>query len=326
MTTPNPPVPDSGDTLVIHEDLTQEILDGLRREPKHLPCKLFYDERGSQLFDQICELPEYYPTRTELGILDSFGSEMGEFIGPRACVIEPGAGSVVKIRKLIDHLDAPRWFVPLDISSDHLVTSVKALNALYPDLSILPIEADYMTDETIEEQLPDEGRRVVFFPGSTIGNFTPEEASSFLRRMAHWVGEGGELIIGTDLVKESSLLHAAYNDAQGVTAAFNLNILNVINRNCHAHFDPSRFQHEAVYNAQHRRVEIGLISLGDQEVEIDGEWIELADGEKIITEYSHKHTIDSFREQAEDAGFVQEHVWTDDRQWFAVRGLRAGTL
>lgn len=317
--------PDSrsnGATLVVHEDLTQEILDGLRRRPRTLPCKLFYDDVGSHLFDRICEQPEYYPTRTELHILDVHGEQMGRFIGEGACIVEPGAGSVVKIRKLLDYLWSPACFVPIDISSDHLTASVRELNRRYPDLNVQPIEADYMADDTIEASLPDNGRRVVFFPGSTIGNFTREEAAAFLARLARWVGAGGKLIIGVDLRKDPALLHAAYNDAAGVTAAFNLNILNVVNRLCDADFDPSLFAHEAIFNDQESRIEIRLISRRTQVVHVAGQRITLARGEPILTEYSHKYTVESFRQLAARAGFVSRHVWCDARQLFSVHGLQ----
>ncbi len=301
-------------------ELLAEVLAGLADQPKHLPSKLFYDQRGSQLFDQICEQPEYYPTRTELSILEQYAGEMAELIGPKCRLIELGAGSTVKVRLLLDKLDSPCCFAPLDISGEHLQEAARALHEAYPTLSIYPIVTDYMTPFEYPD-CPDAQRTVAFFPGSTIGNFTHAQAERFLQRVAEIVGEGGALLIGADLDKDPAILEPAYNDAAGVTAAFNLNLLDVLNEQFDAEFKPDNFTHRAVYVPAERRIEMRLYSDVAQQVQVADETFSFQQGEFILTEYSHKHTLESFAALAAKAGMQVEHVWRDDRKLFSVQYL-----
>lgn len=305
----------------IREEL-REVLAGLRVEPKTIHPKYFYDERGSQLFDRITETEEYYPTRTEIAILDEHGDAMGELVGPRALVIEPGAGSVTKIRRLLDHLDRPAAFVPIDISLEHLRKNAAILQEDHPDLEILPLAADYTNDYEIPEPSGDYRRRVVFFPGSTVGNFPREEALEFLRHLAEVAGPGGGLLIGVDLVKDGDVLHRAYDDSEGVTAEFNKNLLARFNRELDADFDLDRFRHLAVWNGEEERIEIYLVSERDQTVHVGGEAISFGEGERILTEYSQKFTRESFARMAAEAGFEVVRVWTDPKEYFSVQYLR----
>lgn len=304
-------------------DLLPEVLEGLRSAPKRLPCKFFYDELGSRLFDRICEQPEYYPTRTELAILREHGAAMARAIGPRALLIEYGSGSSTKTRVLLDQLDAPAGYLPIDISREHLRASAEQIAADYPALRVAALCADY----TNEIDLPDLGfgerRRVVFFPGSTIGNFEPEDVTPFLRRIHAACRAGGGLLIGVDLKKDKAVLEAAYDDAAGVTAAFNRNALVHVNRQLGADFDAEAFQHLARYDEVRGRVEIHLVSQKAQVVHIGGAAISFAEGERLHTENSHKYTVEEFRAVAARAGFVAEQTWTDAARRFSVHFLRA---
>lgn len=303
------------------DDLREEVLRGLTQEPKTLPCKLLYDQRGSQLFDEICELPEYYPTRTEIEIMSRYAGEMARLIGPNACIIEPGAGSIVKIRYLLNALVDPVSFVPIDISAEHLRQAAADVGADYPDLLVHSIEADYTQELEMPATLPAADRVVAYYPGSTIGNFLPTEAIAFLKRLARLVGPGGGLLLGVDLHKDVSIIKPAYNDAQGVTAAFNLNILQVVNNSLGSDFDPDRFEHRAVFNDRESRIEMRLISRRRQEVSLDGQCIQFEPGEPIITEYSYKHRLEDFQKLAREAGCEVEQVWRDHRGWFSVQYL-----
>lgn len=301
--------------------IRDEVLDGLQQTPKQLPSKLFYDATGSRLFDQICALPEYYPTRTEMGIMRRYIGAMAVRIGARAMLVEYGSGSSRKTRILLDRLDDLAGYVPIDISKAHLLQSAEALAEAYPELPIVPLCADYTT--TFE--LPDLGaeRTTVYFPGSTIGNFKPGPAQDFLRRIAAIEGAGGGLLIGVDLQKDVATLEAAYNDAQGVTAAFNKNVLARINRELDGTFDLDQFQHRAFYNADPGRIEMHLVSLADQRVVVDGVALTFDAGETICTEYSYKYTLDGFAELAQQAGFEVAEVWTDADDLFSVQYLVA---
>lgn len=305
----------------IQEEL-REVLAGLRAEPKTIHPKFFYDERGSQLFDRITETEDYYPTRTEISILDEHGDDMGELVGPRALVIEPGAGSVTKIRLLLDHLEDPAAFVPIDISLEHLRKNAAILQEDHPDLEILPLAADYTNEYEIPEPEGDYRRRVLFFPGSTVGNFPRSEALEFLRHLAEVAGPGGGLLIGVDLVKDGEVLRRAYDDADGVTAEFNKNLLVRFNRELDADFDLDAFRHLAVWNADEERIEIYLVSERRQTVHLDGEEISFEEGERILTEYSQKFTRESFARMAAKAGFEVVEVWTDPKDYFSVQYLR----
>lgn len=300
----------------------RELLQALSQRPRRISPKWFYDARGSQLFDRICELPEYYPTRTELDILRRHADEIAQRIGRGAEIVEFGAGSLVKVRLLLDALDAPRRYLPIDISGEHLEAAARQLRADHPGLAVQPVVADYTRPFALPAPLPGQGRRVGFFPGSTIGNFEPEEALTFLRQAARLL-RGGGLLLGVDLVKQPALLHAAYNDAQGVTAAFNLNLLARANAELGADFDLSAFDHAAFYNAPLHRIEMYLQSRRAQAVKVQGRRFEFEEGETLHTEFSHKFTIEGLRALAVRAGFGIGPVWTDPERLFSVHWLPA---
>lgn len=298
-----------------------DVLDGLSRPQKTLPCKYFYDACGSELFDRICELPEYYPTRTETAILrDNLDSIAGVMpSGP--VLIEYGSGSSTKTRLLLDRLDDLAAYVPVDICGKHLLRSAWSLRARYPRLRVHPVCADF----TRPFRLPDFERRprVVFFPGSTIGNFGPTEAIDLLSGMAKVTGSGGGLLIGVDLLKPREVLEAAYDDSAGVTASFNRNLLTRINRELDGTFDPDGFTHQAIFNADDGRVEMHLVSRTDQVAEVAGRSFPFAAGETIHTENSHKYSRDGFAELAAQAGWRVNSVWADAREFFSVQYLVA---
>lgn len=298
-----------------------DVCDGLQQQQKSIPSKYFYDARGSQLFEAITELPEYYPTRTEIGILRRYLDEIVVRVGRRSLLVEYGSGSSLKTRILLDALPQAAGYVPIDISRDHLLASARQLAERYPDVPIIPVCADYTTDF----QLPDlnSARPVVFFPGSTIGNFRPHEARAFLHHMAQVVGPGGGLLIGVDLMKDPAIIEAAYNDAQGVTAAFNKNMLVRINRELQGTFDLDQFEHLAFYNSSQGRIEMHLRSLSSHQVRIGDLRIRFTEGETILTEYSYKYSLDDFAALANDAGFVVEQAWTDAADLFSVQSLIA---
>lgn len=300
----------------------REMQAGLARRPRSISPKFFYDAAGSQLFDRICELPEYYPTRTELRILGECAGEIAEQIGPGAEIVEFGAGSLTKVRLLLDALEVPKRYLPIDISGEHLEAAAERLKADYPELVVQPIAADYTMPLVLPAPLPGAGKRVGFFPGSTIGNFEPDEALAFLQLAARML-RGGGLLIGVDLVKDPARLHAAYNDAQGVTSAFNLNLLRRANAELDADFDPDGFAHAAFYNAPKQRIEMHLVSRRAQAVSLNGERFGFEEGETIHTEYSHKFTVDGLRALAVKAGFRPLAVWTDPERLFSVHWLGA---
>ena len=294
----------------------------LATKPRTISPKWFYDERGSQLFDAICELPEYYPTRTELSILTRYAGQITAHMGARAEIVEFGAGSLRKVRLLLDAMDRPARYLPIDISGEHLARCAEDLQGDYPGLDVLPVVADYTQRLLLPAQLPHAGMRVGFFPGSTIGNFTPDEALHFLV-IAGQVLRGGALVLGADLVKDPSVLHAAYNDAQGVTADFNLNLLARANRELGTAFDLANFWHSAFYDAPRSRIEMHLVSRKRQKVAWGAERFEFEEGEAIHTENSYKFTIDGLRALAVRAGFRPGSVWTDDKHMFSVHWLHA---
>lgn len=302
------------------------MVAGLERRPRSVAPKFFYDAAGSALFDRICELPEYYPTRTELALLAERAPEMARCIGPGADIIEFGAGSSRKIRLLLAALERPRRFVPIDISGEHLHAAARALRAEHPGLDVRPLVADFTQPFALPPALAPGGsgtvRRVGFFPGSSIGNFTPEEARRFLR-MAAGLLRGGGLLIGVDLVKDPAVLHAAYNDARGVTAAFNRNLLVRANRELEADFEPERFAHYAFYEPVRQRIEMHLVSLDRQAATVCGRHFDFALGETLHTENSYKYTVDGFRALAARSGFVPGPVWCDRDRLFSVHWLEA---
>lgn len=296
------------------------VIEGLARPQKAIPSRYFYDERGSALFDQICALEEYYPTRTEMAILEVCCDEIGRILPPAAAVIEMGSGSSTKVRTLLDNLRAPSAYVPVDISREHLIASARALARSYPQLSVVPVWGDFA--RSLAMPVLPEAPRVIFFPGSTIGNFTPEGAIALLAGWSGHIGLGGHLIIGVDLKKDPETLQAAYDDAAGVTAAFNLNLLVRANRELGATFDLDGFAHSAFYDARKGRVEMHLVSAGEQCVRIDERPFDFAAGETIHTENSYKYTISEFQELARAAGYHSLAVFTDSDTLFSVHVLQ----
>ncbi len=286
--------------------------------PKQLPCKYFYDSRGSELFDRICQLDEYYLTRSELAIMDRFASEMGAQIGPGAMLVEYGSGSSVKTRYLLDDLPDAVAYVPVDISGEHLQRTARELARDYPRIEVLPVCADFTGHFALPASKRPATHSAVYFPGSTIGNFLPDQAAELLGRITRLCGKNGGLLIGIDLKKDPATIEAAYNDPSGVTAEFNLNLLGRINRELGADFDLGSFFHQARYNSQLGRVEMYLVSHAAQTVTIGNERIEFFPDETICTEYSHKYTVDEFAAIAATAGLSLHEQWTDKNRYFAV--------
>jgi dimethylhistidine N-methyltransferase len=300
------------------------VFEGLSQQRKTLPCKFFYDAAGSVLFDRICELPEYYPTRTELGILRERAGEMAQLLGPGTGVVEFGSGSAAKVGLILRELEAPSLYVPVDISRSHLLAGAAALARAFPGLRVAPVCADY----TQRFELPAAartipGRLAGFFPGSTIGNFTPPEARRFLAQTRRILGPGAVMIVGADLRKDPAILHAAYDDAAGVTAQFNLNLLRRINHELDGAFDLEGFAHAARWNAADSRVEMHLLSRRAQRVRIGARHFDFAEGESIHTENSYKYTPECFRMLAGAAGYEPLACWTDAQQLFSVHALQA---
>jgi dimethylhistidine N-methyltransferase len=302
------------------DDFAQSLVEGLSRSPKDIPCKYFYDAEGSRLFDAICALPEYYQTRTEMALLARHAEEIAGLIGPQAEIVEFGAGSLKKVRLLLDRL-SPRGYTPVDISGDYLMTVTQELAADYPNLALRPLVADFTAALAIPS-LAGARARAGFFPGSTIGNFKPDAAAGLLRRMRASLNGGG-LLIGVDMVKDPARLHAAYNDAAGVTAAFNRNLLVRANHELGADFVPDAFAHYAPYNPLARRIEMYLVSQARQSVTVAGQRFEFAAGEAVHTEDSHKYTPDSFAELAARAGYRLAAQWHDTDGLFMLAWLEA---
>jgi dimethylhistidine N-methyltransferase len=309
-------------TLETRDAFSEALIQGLHRSPKRIPAKFFYDAAGSKLFEQITTLPEYYPTRTELSILRRNVSEIAAYIGDNAQLVEFGAGSLRKVRLLLDAMDRPRGYVPIDISGEYLLAVANRLEADYPHICVNPVVADFTKPIALGPLECTAMHRVGFFPGSTIGNFTRAEAVSFLRSARRTL-EGAPLLIGVDLVKDPKVLHAAYNDGEGVTAAFNLNLLLRANREADADFEPGSFAHHACYNPVAQRMEMYLVSRKAQRVQIGETVFAFAEGEAIHTEDSHKYTAEGFRALAADAGYIQRRVWTDPARLFSVQWLEA---
>ncbi len=320
-----------GVTIVLYDleptpdRICEDVARGLSSVPRKLPSKYFYDTRGARLFHRITELDSYYPTRTELSILREHGAEIGERIGPRVRLVEFGSGSGDKTRILLGHLDSPATYIPVDISRVQLVEFAASVAKAFPRLRVVPVCADY----TREFSLPanDEGaeRCVAYFPGSTIGNFERAEAEAFLARVRRLVGPEGGLLLGIDLLKDRETIERAYNDPEGVTAEFNLNLLRRINRECGADFDPGGFRHEAFFDEGVSRIEMRLVAVRDQVIHIHPEperpgvtSFRFAAGDYITTEYSQKYDLEGFTLTAERAGWRVAQVWTDPASWFAV--------
>lgn len=300
-------------------DELEAIIAGLRKTQKMLSPKYFYDDAGSRLFEEITELPEYYLTDTELEIMTRHIDEMTGMIGEQAGLIEFGSGSSMKTRMLLEHMHSPAVYVPVDISEEHLYESQLSIQADFPEIEVLHVVADFTQPFDLPNPRTIPLRNVVYFPGSTIGNFEYEDALSLLRVMHTEAGANGALLIGVDLQKDPAIVSAAYNDSAGVTAEFNLNILRHLNRAFGSDFNLDAFAHRATYRPDEGRVVIELVSDAAQVAHIGDVEIEFADGESIITEYSHKYTLNGFADMAAAAGFEVRHVWTDPRQWFSVQ-------
>jgi dimethylhistidine N-methyltransferase len=306
----------------VRDGLLSEVIEGLKSSPKYLPSKLFYDEKGSALFDEICRLKEYYPTRTEIQIMKDNIDEMSSLLGEGTLLIELGSGSSIKIRLLLDNIPGLAGYVPVDISAEHLHNTVEILKAEYPHIDIFPLAADYTKDFELPEINKPYDHKAVYYPGSTIGNFTRREAKEFLKRISKICGNNGGLIIGVDLRKDKETLEKAYNDKEGVTAAFNLNILEHINTELDSNFDLEKFRHFSFFNEEAGRIEMHLISKENQKVRLNGSSINFNKGENIITEYSYKYTLEEFRDLV--SGFFEvRKVWTDKNNLFSVQYLRS---
>lgn len=299
------------------------VLDGLSASPKSIPPTYFYDARGSELFEQICNLREYYPTRTEIGILRRHAADIAARIGPDAQIVEYGSGASDKIRIILDALDSPVAYTPVDISGEYLSGVAERLAADYPSLEVTAVVADYRRIFAVPAPRRRARVRASLFTGSTIGNFSPDEAMMFLRNTARRLAGGGALVIGADLRKDPRVLHAAYNDSAGITAEFNLNLLARINGELGGNFDLDAFDHYAFYNPGEGRIEMHLVSRRPQRVTVSGPSFFFATGESIHTENSYKFDVDEFRDMARRAGFVPEAVWLDEDRWFSVHLLRS---
>jgi dimethylhistidine N-methyltransferase len=302
--------------------IEDEVLRGLAGNPRTLPPKLFYDAAGATLFERITTLPEYYLTRAEIEILHARVDEIAALTGPHAALVEYGSGAGLKVRLLLDALEEPLSYLPIDISGEQLARVAEEIAAEYPRLAVRPLCADY-TRALKLPPLPTESRRLGFFPGSTIGNFTPTEAAAFLHRVRRTVGADGALLLGVDRWKDPEVLNAAYNDSAGVTAAFNMNMLRRVNRELNADFDLDRFAHRAFFNAGASRVEMHLVSLDRQTVHVAGKRIEFARGESIWTESSYKYDEPSLAQLVSSAGFAIARLWTDSARRFWVAFLTA---
>ena len=304
-----------------HDYFRTEVISGLQKPQKELPCKYFYDERGSLLYERICNLDEYYLPRIEMTIMESHIEEMAELLKRHILLIEYGSGNCTKTRTLLDNLHDLAVYVPVDICREQLLQVTKELTSAYPQLKISPVCADFTHDFELPTANQPFHQRIVYFPGSTIGNFEPAQAKRLLENIARICTPDGGLLIGVDLKKDPAVLHRAYNDKQGITAAFNLNLLERINRELDCDFQLDCFKHYAFYNPRESRVEMHLISMGSQIVHLDDVTIPFARGESIWTESSYKYTLNEFERMAATAGFKVDHVWTDEQQWFSIHYL-----
>jgi len=313
------PLPQAQRSPVEENEELQEIIAGLHQPEKMISPKYFYDERGSLLFEKITTLPEYYPTETELGIMRANIDEITALVGAQASLIEFGSGSSLKTRILLGHLDDLAVYVPVDISEELLLESAQKMRDEFPETEIIPVVADFTRQFALPNPTIMPKRNIVYFPGSTIGNFTHDAALELLKVMHHEAGTGGALLIGVDLQKDPAIIERAYNDSAGVTAKFNVNMLRHLNREFESDFDLDAWSHEALYDRDEGRVEIRLISSRDQTVKIGNEAIRVMAGEGILTEYSHKYTLEGFAAMAESVGFRVAKVWTDPNDLFSVQ-------
>jgi dimethylhistidine N-methyltransferase len=308
--------------IVDHEpnigDFRQGLVDGLSKNPKDIPAKFLYDERGSELFEEICETDDYYPTRTEIGIMETCLDEVSELVGPRARIVEFGAGSGRKTRMFLGALDKPAAYLPIEISKSALRGCAERMRKAFPDLEVIPICADYTEPVELPEPSASTGRTVGYYPGSTLGNFEPDEAAAFLERIHQLCGEDGGLVIGIDLVKDRETLEAAYDDSEGVTEAFTMNILDRANREADANFDRDAFDFEAEWQPENRRVQLRLVSKRAQTVHVGDESFDFEAGELVVTEHSYKFELDQFAALARQTGFTPVETWTDDQEHFSL--------
>ena len=298
-----------------------DVLDGLSATPKRIPAKYFYDARGSELFERITEQPEYYPTRCEIEALHAHAADIAALIPAGAALVEFGSGSNTKARIVLAAAPTLAAYVPVDINGAMLDKEAAELRADFPNLKVLPVAADICYPFPLPEPASGAPARVGFFPGSTIGNFEPHEAASFLRNAARILGAGARLIVGVDLIKSPEILNAAYNDAAGVTAQFNLNMLHRINRELGGNFRPECFEHHAFYNRERNRIEMHLASLKRQKVKVLGETIDFRAGETIHTENSYKYSVESLRALARGVGWVPDGMWTDSDGYFCIHAF-----
>ena len=306
------------------DSFRSEVLEGLGACPKRIAPKFFYDAHGSRLFDAICELPEYYLTRAEIEILATHARDISELIGPGCLLIELGSGSSRKVRLLLEAL-RPAAYMPVDISRDHLLRAARLLAAEYPWLEVHATCIDYCLRLDLP-YCPEGIRKIAFFPGSSIGNFEPEGTVAFLRDVARVLQPNGALLIGVDLKKEASVLHAAYNDSRGITAQFNLNLLARINRELEGRFPLDDFKHVAFYDEARGRIEMHLASRRQQTIHVGGKYFRFARGETVHTENSYKYGLDEFQDLARQAGFQPLRAWSDRQGLFSVHYLSAGPV
>ncbi len=301
-----------------------DVLRGLSQTPKQLPSQYLYDECGARLFEQICELDEYYLTRTEISILRRYLPQMAGAVGPRPLVVEPGSGEGIKTRLLLEHLDDPVGYVPIDIAREQLVEAAESLNAEFPALEVLPVCADFTGEYALPAPTRPHERVLVFFPGSTIGNFTPQQAGRLLARLGRLCRPAGGLLVGVDLKKDRATLEAAYDDAAGVSAAFALNYLVRLNRELGAEFDLDQFGYQAPYNERLGRIEMSLVSRRAQRVRLDRTVVHFGRGELVHTEFSYKYDLRGFAALASQAGLSVARVWTDPQRRFSLQYLESG--
>jgi L-histidine Nalpha-methyltransferase len=298
--------------------LLNDVLDGLSAAQPRIAPKYFYDERGAALFERICELDEYYLTRTELDIMRTQIADIARAVGPDARVVELGSGAGLKTRLLLRNLQRPREYIPVDIAAPQLQRVAASLREEFPALRVTPFAGDYSRPLVLPQPMPGVARTVAYFPGSTIGNFEPDEAVAFLRRMRQMCGAGGALLLGTDMHKDTATLERAYNDSSGVTAEFNLNLLARLNRELGADFDLDAFEHRAVYDELRQRIEMRLVGVADCAVTIDGRHFTFRAGEHILTEYSHKYTLQSVQRLASLTGWQIARHWSDAARAFTI--------
>lgn len=310
--------------LSAQQSFLNEVLAGLAKPQKQIPAKFFYDRRGCELFGAICELPEYYLTATETALMQQCAAEMAQLLGAGCLLIEYGSGTSRKTRVLLERLRPPAY-MPIDIACEQLRASSRELAHAFPGMQVIAVCADYSEPVALPEfVVPELKRKVIYFSGSTIGNFTQAETVVFLKRALQVVGHGGAMLVGVDLKKPLKQLDAAYNDSRGVTAEFNLNLLARINRELNGDFRPENFRHRAFYNAKEGRIEMHLESMVAQQVTIHGRCFDFTAGETIHTENSYKYSVGEFQQLARQAGFEAQRVWTDAQQLFSIHYLSAG--